>query len=249
MQETLRTTLGLASFAIGLGCSDATSPPTLQFYDQRVLFIGNSYTFTNDLPGMLQGLAAAAGDTMHVVEVTFPDYALVDHWNDGIAQDEIAKGNWTFVVLQQGPSSVAINRDSLRMLTRWFTDEMAKVGARPALFSAWPRESRVQDFPAAIESYRLAAQDVSGVFVPIASAWLAAWERLPGLQLYSDGLHPTIEGTYLSALVMYGALTGKSPIGLPNSFLTRSGPVTIDAGRALQLREAATSVLEVGSLP
>jgi hypothetical protein len=229
------------------GClGTPTAPrPKVVGEGRLVMFVGNSYLYTQDIPGIVQALAdSAGGDKLAVISVTGPDMALIDHWNSGQVQEEIARLPCEWVVLQQGPSSVELNRDTLRLATKLFADEMAKVGsATPALFSAWPNASRRQDFPRAIESYRLAAQDVGGIFLPIASAWVAAWDREPNLQLYADGLHPSQTGAYLAALVIYAKLLNKTPMGLPSSVLTRGGyPITIDPAVATMLQEVAASV-------
>src|SRR4051812_5272135 len=174
------------------GClSTSVSAPQLEGQGRHVLFIGNSYTYVNDVPGIVQALAdSAGGGTLAVESVAEPDFALIDHWATGVAAREIGKGGWAFVVLQQGPSSVEVNRDTLRLATKLFAPGIAQSGGKPALFSAWPTIDRRVDFPRAIESYRLAAADVNGVFLPVASAWLAAWTRDSSLPLYAgDGLH------------------------------------------------------------
>ena len=233
-----------------LACNlTSTGPrPTLIGEGRRVLFIGNSYLYSADVPGIVQALAkAAGGDQLAVETIAGADMALIDHWNEGTAQQEIAKGGWEWVVLQQGPSSVEVNRDTLRMATKLFATEMAKVTAKPALFSAWPSESRRQDFPRAIESYTLAAADVNGVFLPVASAWLAAWSRDASLRLYADGLHPSTAGAYLSALVIYSKLLGQSPVGLPSTLiLSGGGTVSLDPALAALLQAAAAEVVGTG---
>jgi hypothetical protein len=200
----------------------------------------------NDLPGIVQALADSAhGEPLAVETVGEPDFALIDHWGAGLARREIAKGGWSFVVLQQGPSSVEVNRDTLRLATTLFAAGISAVGGRPALFSAWPTIDRRQDFPRAIESYQLAAADVHGVFLPVASAWVAAWDRNPNISLYSsDGLHPSQAGSYLSALVIYAKLSNHAVVGLPSTLQLRSGTrVTIDPSIARTLQDAATEVL------
>src|SRR5262249_35099673 len=113
------------------------SGPQLIGEGRRVLFVGNSYLYTQDIPGIVQALADSAhGDRLAVETVAGPDLALIDHWNEGTARREIAKGGWEWVVLQQGPSSVDVNRDTLRLATRLFAAAMAAVQAKPALFSA-----------------------------------------------------------------------------------------------------------------
>src|SRR6476646_1101634 len=111
---------GAALCVSAAGCLSATAP-TLIGDGRPILFIGNSYTYVNDLPGIVQALADSAGGEKIAVEtVAEPDFALVDHWARGTAQREISKGGWAFVVLQQGPSSVGVNRDTLRLATKLF---------------------------------------------------------------------------------------------------------------------------------
>ena len=197
-----RRVFGLAALIGVAGClSLPSTAPRLIGEGRLALFIGNSYLYTMDVPGIVQSLAdSAGGDRLAVMTIAGPDMALIDHWYQGTARKEIVGRPWEWVVLQQGPSSTEINRDSLRLVTGLFSDLMTS--GQPALFSAWPSAQRVQDFPRAIESYRLAAADVGGIYVPVAAAWLAAWNRDASLQLYADGLHPSPAGAYLSALVV-----------------------------------------------
>jgi hypothetical protein len=215
-----------------------------------VLFVGNSYLYTTDVPGIVQALAeAAGGEQLAVATVSGPDLALVDHWNRQSSRERLRAGGWKWVVLQQGPSSTEINRDSLRLTTGWFAGEIRSAGGVPALFSAWPSAARRQDFPRAIESYRLAADDVEGVFLPVASAWLAAWDRDPTLSLYADALHPSAAGAYLSALVIYATLLQATPVGLPAELRLRSGAeFSLPANVARVLQEAAAAAQEPARL-
>ena len=242
--RTWRATFRLGAVLILSGClGRGTTEPTLIGEGRRALFIGNSYLYTLDVPGLVQALADSAGVDIAVMMVAGPDMALVDHFN-GLASRMIAKGGWEWVVLQQGPSSVEVNRDTLRLATKAFGEQIAAVAAKPALFSAWPSQSRRVDFPRAIESYRLAAADVDGIFVPVAGAWLEAWERDDALNLYADGLHPSAAGAYLAAVVVYCTLLDKSPFGLPRIVETRGGlRITLSSVDALTLQSAANAAL------
>jgi hypothetical protein len=227
--------------------SGGATQPELSGSGTPILFVGNSLTYVNDMPGIVQALALARGDSLAVESVALPDYALIDHWNNGTgrgtARGEIAAMKWKFVVLQQGPSSVSVNRDTLRLATKLFAPGIAQSGGTPALFSVWPTSDRTQDFSASIQSYTLAASDVSGVLLPVAAAWLAAWQRSPSLALYSDGLHASTAGSYLSALTIYAVLVHKTPVGLPSSLTLRSGArVSVDSATAVTLQAAAASV-------
>jgi lysophospholipase L1-like esterase len=240
-----RPMLPLLPVALALitGCTADVAPTefTNPAAGKTVLFIGNSLTYYNDVPVLVQGIAdAAGGDSLIIAMVAGPDMALVDHWNGGNARDRIQAGHWDYVVLQQGPSSTTINRDSLRLVAKLFEPSITGDGGKPVLFSAWPNSDRRADFPRAAESYRLAAEDVGGLYAPVAAAWIEAWNRDPNLDLYSDGLHANPVGSYLAALVIYSRITGKSPVGLPSTIRLRNGTsVSFSAALTTLLQESA----------
>lgn len=213
---------------------------------KHVLFVGNSLTYYNELPAILEALADSAGEVLLETRmVAFPDYSLEDHWNDGRATRTVRKGGWHHVVLQQGPSSVEANRQLLIQYATAFNQVTQQQGGSTALYMVWPTQDRQQDFPRSSESYRLAAQAVNGLLFPVGDAWRDTWTRDASITLYAaDGLHPTLAGSYLAALVMYGALYDKTPVGLPGSLRLRGGGmVSVAPARALTLQQAAAAVL------
>src|SRR5437016_13190601 len=110
--------LVLAIIAIAGSCRLSTDPTPLGHFGsgpRRILFIGNSLTGANEMPGMLVALAESARVTpLPSVDVDWePDFALIDHWSAGKAKTLVANGHYDVVVMQQGPSSVAVNRDTL----------------------------------------------------------------------------------------------------------------------------------------
>lgn len=181
----------------------------------RVLFIGNSLTFANDLPAMVCALARSAGRQAICESVAKPDFGLEEHWNDGDARRAISRG-WDVVVLQQGPSALPESRRLLIAYTRRFDAEIKKAGARTALFMVWPSRARRGDFAGVSQSYAAAARDVNAVLLPAGDAWRAAWATDSGLQLYGpDGFHPSPIGTYLAALVAYEQIFTAPPPAAP----------------------------------
>lgn len=208
----------------------------------RVLFIGNSLTAVNDLPGMVQALAESSGVASRPVEsVTGPGYSLADHLSSGGALAAIQRGGWDVVVLQQGPSALDASRAELLDLAERFAVEIRKVGAQPALYAVWPESARFVVFDRVTESYRLAAEHVRGLFLPAGDAWRAAWRRDPSLVLYGrDAFHPSVLGTYVAALVIYERLSGRSPVGLPARLRSRRGVlIDIAPATARLVQEAA----------
>ena len=204
----------------------------------RVLFIGNSLTEGNDLPGMVRALASAAGLNWDVQAQLLSGAGLEDHWARGFAQQRIQSGHWDAVVLQQGPSSLPESRVNLRQWTGEFDGLVRAAGGRSALYMVWPMLDRFSWFDRVRDSYALAARDVSGYFLPAGETWRAAWRSTPSLTLYGgDGFHPTVAGTYAAALTIFAGLSGRSPLGLPP-------PATVDSRTAERLQQATLEALE-----
>ena len=219
---------------ISCGGGDSEPPPPFPGSVLRVLFVGNSLTYDNDLPGMTAQVAASAdAPPMVVGQVIRSGFSLGDHWNEGAAQGMISQGNWDVVVLQQGPSALPASQADLLESTRKFANLAKNYGARVALLMVWPEANR----PAARDSVRMsysnAAAAVDGILVPAGEAWRAAWRRDPTLELYSsDGFHPALTGSYLAALTLFEQLYGRSPIGVAAAGMDPAGVVLLQESAA-----------------
>ena len=196
---------------------------------RHVLFLGNSLTYTNDLPGTLAGLARSAGDTIRAGSVALPNFAVIDHATGLSNAIEVLKlQHWDFVVLQQGPTSQQLFRDTLILGTQLLDPLIRAAGARSAQLMTWPSSNQQGLFDAVRTSSQLAAEAVGGMFIPAGEAWRAALAEEPGLGLYgADGFHPAALGTYLVALVVYEAVTGHDAQLLPDRAVV--GGLTLSA--------------------
>jgi len=218
-----------------LASCGATSPgPPPNDGKLGVLFIGNSLTYTNDLPAMVKTLADAAGEVeFHYQTVAFGNYALQDHWDRGDALTAIQQGGWDFVVMQQGPSSLPESRVNLIQYTRMFAEPIRDAGARPALYMVWPTADRVAFRDDVTISYTEVADAVDGMLFPAGEAFREAMRHNPHLTLFSpDGFHPSSAGTYLAALVIYAQLTHRSAVGL--TLLVPNPPVSAPEATVLE---------------
>lgn len=178
---------------------------------RRLLFVGNSLTYTNDLPGTLASIAASVGDDVTVASATGPNLALIDHLTGATdAAGRIRTGRWDYVILQQGPTTIGMCRDSLVLWTRMFDSLARRAGAHTALLMPWPRASEPEQFALVRESFALAARTVDGLFIPAGDAWRRALDAGPVIGIYGpDGYHPSPRGTWLAALATYERLFGR----------------------------------------
>src|SRR6185503_529812 len=118
----------------------------------RVLFVGNSLTYSNDLPSLVAELASLDSVKLIHKSFTFPDYSLEDHWNEGRVEDEIEKGNYDYVILQQGSSALDESRVLLIEYAKKFAEVCKKANAKPMLFMVWPFKSRLFDLDRVIKN-------------------------------------------------------------------------------------------------
>jgi len=202
---------------VTLACGDAYPAGSTV----RVLFVGNSLTIANDLPGLVRSLAEAGGAVVIVTrDVSQGGYSLEDHWAAAESRDALAAGGWDVVVLQQGPSALPESQVSLAQWAGTWAEAIRVQGGTPALYMVWPERARLSAFDSVSTSYRSAAQQAAAQLYPAGDAWQAAWLRDSTLALYGpDDFHPSVMGSYLAALVIYRGITGRDPpsldIGIP----------------------------------
>ena len=205
------------SLALTLACTHATAAPVTGGA-LRILFIGNSLTYVNDVPALVTAIARQMGDSdLGTQMVAFPDFALEDHWNEGSALRALTRQRWEYVVMQQGPSSLPENRASLESWTRRFATHIRAAGGEPVLYEVWPQLQRRADAPAVLLSYANAAAAVQGRLAPVGAAWDGVLASAGAVPLYSsDGLHATPYGSWLAAVVIYATIRQLDPRTLPS---------------------------------
>lgn len=241
--ETSRVTQLVRVFALAsllfVGALPAQEPDAPE--ELRILFVGNSLTYTHDVPGILRELLEAKATGPVTVEaLTGPNLGLEDHWRRRKVRKTLARGEWDVVIVQQGPSATE-GRPSLLKYSQRFAREVETHGGDLAVYMVWPSRARFQDFDGVIESHRMAAEQAGARLFPVGDAWRTAWAADPLLALYGpDGFHPSPEAAYLAALVIFQQITGHTTIGLPTT-LTTDGGVTLDVPPATagRLQQAA----------
>lgn len=201
--------------ALLAGCVPKVKAPGEDPSSADVLFVGNSLTSANDLPGTVARIAATAGVRLEVTALTRPGTSLEDHWR-GDAVEVIRRTGAGFVVLQQGPSSLPENAEHLARWSRRLAEVIWESGGQPVLLMVWPSRRRWAALEDVRASYAEAARQVNGLLVPAGDVWEDAWRRDPGLPLTRpDGFHPTPLGTFAAALTAFGVLADLHPAEIP----------------------------------
>ncbi|MEP7286125.1 MAG: DUF4886 domain-containing protein [Chloroflexota bacterium] len=221
----------------------------------RVLFIGNSYTFVNNMPKILMNLAAQETKPIEAVSITKGGATLKQHWLEGKALAAIRSGTWDYVVLQEHStlgSTLVVNNvaqlnapDDFYTYARLFDQEIKKSGAKTLFFLTWARQNSPQNQAVLNNTYLTIANELHDEVVPVGMAWADALKTRPDLILHQkDMSHPDPDGSYLAACVFFAQLYHKSPVGLTIAPLsTSAGSLASSKRDALFLQQIAWQVV------
>jgi hypothetical protein len=172
--------------------------------------VGNSLTSTNDLPALVEGLAKLNGKNVSTEMIAFPNYSLEDHWNEPNVKRALTKTKFDFVIFQQGPSAMPASRMNLIEYALKFASLCKENNTTLCMYMVWPSRDRSFDLDNVIKSYAIASDTTGGITLSVGIAWKRILDEKKDFPLYSsDGFHPTIHGTFLSAMVIYGKLFNK----------------------------------------
>lgn len=208
----------------------AASPAGAQI---NILFVGNSLTYTNQLPSLVKKIGKKDGVKINTEVIAFPNYALEDHWNESNVSSALAKTKFDFVIFQQGPSALPSSRANLVEYALKFSQLCNTNNTKMCMYTVWPSGDRSFDFTNVVNSYKIAADTTNSLLLPAGLAWQKVFDDKKDFPLYSmDGFHPTIHGSFLAAMVIYAALFKKGNL----DFLTdRDLPSKYISGIDLQL--------------
>lgn len=217
----------LAALIFGMN-SSARAGDTL-----RVLFVGNSYTFVNDLPKLVGDLATANGDFFISASSTPGGSTLQQHTTNPTTLSLIAQGNWDYVVLQEQSQLPSFPEQQVEVEFYPFARKMdslikaANSCTKTVFYMTWGRKngdpSNCAFFPPVCTyqgmdsmlqlRYTNVADSNHAWISPVARVWRKIRTVNPGLELYdADQSHPSLAGSYAAACSFYSVFYKKSPI-------------------------------------
>ncbi|RKS42791.1 lysophospholipase L1-like esterase [Gillisia mitskevichiae] len=176
----------------------------------NILFVGNSLTYTNDLPALVKKTAKLKGIEVETTMIAFPNYAITDHWSDGKVQKLIKSKKYDFVIIQQGPSSQNNGRKMLIDYGKKYSRLSKLNKTKLCYFMVWPSIDNYHTFDGVINNYKDAASINNSILLPVGEIWKAYIESTNNFEYYSsDGFHPSLSGSQAAATVIVESLFGK----------------------------------------
>ena len=174
----------------------------------RILMLGNSFTYFNDMPSMLAKLTGA-----EVVQHTRGGARLAEQLNprkkNGAKTREALENEfWDYVVLQEYSSGPVTSRNSFLKNAGRLCSWIKKEGAVPVLYATWAYQKGSQAMAEMDISYEEMAERLRDVYreaaeqndALIAEVGQKFYELADEQELYvSDGKHPSEAGSLLAA--------------------------------------------------
>ena len=182
----------------------------------RVLFVGNSYVYYNNLAQMI-GLITDSMDTKIICKKsTAGGVTLGEHWNGlkGLKSRQlIEKTRHNIVVIQDNSMWPIQHPDSLMLYGTLFCNAITSAGSRPFIYNTWARQKTPETQPQITAAYSKLAADNHATLVPVGDSWALARRLKPDIDLFNaDGSHPSNLGTFLIALNFVKKITGSLPL-------------------------------------
>jgi hypothetical protein len=203
----------------------------------RILFVGNSFTARNNLPGLLKGLAGARGIDLEHKLISAGGASLRQHLNAGKALEAISTGGFDTVVLQEQSTLPIKSPARFRESARDFHTAISQAGAGTALYQTWARRNAPETQQALTDAYAGSAVELGATLVPVGMVWERFLSQYDEPVLHDvDNSHPALAGSYLAACVFLIALLNEDPVGI-------DVPVKgLDADTAALLRQSAWDI-------
>jgi len=202
---------------------------------KRVLFIGNSYTYVNDLPLTLKNLAASSGDTLIYDSNTPGGYTLQQHASNNTTLSKIMQGNWDYVVLQEQSQRPAFPISQVETDVFPYAKKLDSLihiynpCAETVFYMTWGYKngdaSNCAFYPPICtysgmdsllrERYMMMADSNNAMLSPVGAVRKYIRTHYPSIELYQpDESHPSEAGTYAAACSFYSVLFRKNPANL-----------------------------------
>ncbi len=190
----------------------------------RVFFVGNSYTYVNNLPDVFAKLSSSGGHQVETGIAADGGWMLADAVLSKDIRDGLASKKWDYVVLQEQSQTPASGQSRTMFMlpaVRELTGLIYPTGAIPILFNTWGHregwlDNGLPDYESmqnAINAgYMEVSRELNIAVAPVGFAWQAAHSQYPQINLWQDdGSHPSPAGTYLAACVFYAVIFHESP--------------------------------------
>ncbi|PIX13101.1 MAG: hypothetical protein COZ74_08050, partial [Flavobacteriaceae bacterium CG_4_8_14_3_um_filter_31_8] len=179
----------------------------------RVLFVGNSFTYYNNLPQVVSAMAKSQDIIIETKHSTVGGSSLENHWKGERGTQTrvmIELEKWDYVVFNNHSLSAINKPTDFIEYGKKFAELVRTKGAEPIFMMTWAYKSNPLMLPEIEKMYKTLCDQTKSDFVPGGPLFASSLNYRPDLELFHDNIHPSSNGTYLLGLAFYKYFTGKS---------------------------------------
>ena len=203
--------------------SEETSYPPLLIINEKILFIGNSFTFYWNLPSQVEKMSIEKGLNWDVKHVTVPSAKLRDHWNNPDLKSLLENERFDHIVIQEQSTYPLTNSDDTKAYFDLLTS-LIPSSTELHFFSTWMYPSIEQfntnneQFPIE-ESIKQIVDGTNTKIIPVGRAFKLFNDKYPEFNLLmEDEKHPNPNGTYLASCIIFSHISGQSSLNLSKRY-------------------------------
>lgn len=214
----------------------------------KILFIGNSHTYYNNMPKMVKDLFAGAGVAAQVVMETEGGKGLLYHCDRKDAIFNIIHGGFDYVVLQD--IAKTFNRANLiEGGLKIKQNALVKSDAHPVLYMIWAHRENPAIQAEITASYAELAGLLGADLAPAGEVWHKMLKSRSAPQFYrEDGNHATPLGSYLAACCIFYAISRRErPLRITDGLEPHTS-LGLDTGLCRKIHSEACRITKKYSL-
>lgn len=176
----------------------------------RVLFIGNSHTYFNDMPALFASMCEQlSGEMPEVTMLAYSGRSLQWHCEEYFAMRfALLYGNYDYCVVQERAHPFPQEEETVSGAERIFS-LCRKAGAKPVVFMPWAKKEEPEMLKMIAKICRKLTAEHDALLLPAGELFRNVQLQYPEIELYwEDGGHASPYGDYLVAAALAGLLTG-----------------------------------------
>ena len=174
----------------------------------RVLFIGNSHTYFNDMPYIFKQICQENNIDVEVTMLARGYKGLDYHCKEPQTRFNILYGNYDVVVLQhlQSGFDKEVLYNSTKKLKEWINIS----GAKPILYITWTLKSERDKQWILTDGYKEVGEKLGIDVSPVGEVWWRYFDKYQEDNLYfKDDKHASPLGSTLAAYTIFSTIFGK----------------------------------------
>ena len=197
---------------------------TFTTINEKILFIGNSFTFYWNLPSQVEKMSIERGLNWDIKHFTLPSATLKTLWNNPDLKSILESETFDHVIIQEHSTNIITNAQGNSKFYFGQITSLIPNSTQIHFFSTWMYPSMQQyntnneEYP--IEnSIKQIIDDTTAKIIPVGRAFKLFQDKYPQFEiLMEDNKHPNPNGSYLASCIIFSHLSAESSLNLSKRF-------------------------------